>query len=143
MKSIGKIEAGLIHREIDAALKVIADKYGLLNIVSNKLTFNDMGFRLSIEGKVNAMDENGNITQTAKNSTVAYVLNSLGTPLNAIAFIDGKQYRVTGYTSRRPKMPIDLINVATSQPAKADARTVARGIDAYTRIIANKTRMQA
>lgn len=133
MKSIGKTEAAILHREIDAALKVIAQKYGLLSLMSNTLTFNDMGFRLTLEGKVDSVDENGNMTAVAQNSTVAYILQSVGTPLNSIVLLQGKRYKVTGYNSRRPKMPIDLLNITTNLPAKASIDTAKVGIQNYLR----------
>jgi hypothetical protein len=140
MKAVGATEANLIHREIDAALKVIAEKYGLLSLLSGTMTYDRDGmfFKLSIEGKVNPVDDNGVMTKAAAESSTAYILKSLGTPLNAKTFIEGELYTVIGYNSRRKKNPIDLMNVRRKTMANAGTKLVKDGIERYATIQARQ-----
>lgn len=133
MKTIGATEADILHREIDAALKAIAEKHGLMHIRTGRLTYDvdGMFFRVPVEGKVNPVGENGLLTAAAKNSGTGHVLESLGCPLDAKAYIDGKFYKVTGYSPKRRKFPIDLRNTSDGIGARGTVSMVKAGITAY------------
>lgn len=133
MKSIGKIEAELLHRSIDEALKAVADRYGLQYIRTKTLRFDPDGmfFTVPVEGRVKTLGENGLTSQAAANSSTAAILLNKGLEINALAYIQGSIYRVTGYNSRKPKNAIELVNTATGRPAAGPVGMVKSGVLAY------------
>lgn len=133
MKSIGQPEAAVLHRAIDEALKAIANRYGLDHIRTGTLTYTPDGlsFSIPIKGKVKVTDENGNLTARAANSSEAYILNSLGCPLNAIASINGKNYRITGYRPKARKNPIDLLDILENKRCAGPVSMVKPGVELY------------
>ena len=130
---IDKEKAKLLHNDINMALKAIAEKHGLLSITTGTFSYDRDGmfFKLSMEGKVDPMTENGGMSQAANGSTTANILHAHGVPLNSYATIEGRIYRVVGWTSKRRSMPVDLMNVATNTMAKASVDTVKFGMTRY------------
>jgi len=133
MTSIGAPEANVLHRAIDEALKAVAERYGLSYIRTGTFRYDHdgLGFTMPMTGKVKVTDANGNLTARAANSTEAYVLENLGCPLNAIASINGKNYRVTGYNSKRPKNDVQLLDILENKQCSGPHSLVKKGVEQY------------
>lgn len=129
--AINSYNANIIHREIDAALKAIAEKYEMQYIKSKTLNFDAAGFKVSIEGKVKTLGENGLTSTAAANSAGAQYLKMQGMEMNALAFVQNEVYRVIGYDTKRPKYSVLLLNVRTGKTANGSVNTVKAGINAY------------
>lgn len=134
MTSIGAPEAGILHKAIDEALKSIATRYGLDYIRTGTLTYTPDGlsFSIPIKGKAKVTDANGNLTARAANSTEAYILNTLGCPLNAIATLNGKNYRVTGYRAKAKVNRIELLDILDNKRCSGPADMIKRGIEVHS-----------
>ena len=117
MTSFTKDNVPAIHKEIDAALAVIAEKWGITNLTTGTLRYNSAEMRLSVTGKVVPVTATV-VVATAINAGVS-VMNMNAAQIWGLigkTFISGgERYTITDIKNNRPKFPISAKNALGGQ----------------------------
>ena len=124
---MNRTEATSLHRELDAAIKAVLDKYNL-TLTRNNLSFGEREVKLTVtmeqlnaDGTHKADDYTENMLR--HELTMCGVKNIPTTIVGSkVKSLSGEIFTITGYNRRAPKYPIEAQRVKTGQMYKMSGR---------------------
>jgi hypothetical protein len=111
----------VIREAINAALKGVADQFGLDAFELGTMGFDRQGtnFRVQLSGHVKAEFSPALIAKQENDSKVlGYDRNIVGLTFT----VKGEKFKVVGFNFNRPKMPIECVKVSDNRPYKFGAK---------------------
>jgi len=121
MKEFTKDSLKVLRKDIDSALKSVADKHGLSLMLGN-IRFNEESFTGKLEARVT--DKPGETTMAADFRALAHSYGLSPSLLGQVLSINGKRYKIVGLKPRNRKYPVIAESVATGKRFKFAAFSV-------------------
>lgn len=120
MQSIDTAQARAIAKDIDAALKAVATKYGIdFRPVRGSFTSTTLNYK--IEGATRGETGDAMTLEAREYTRCAHLLDLNPNNLFATFYWDGDRYKLTGLKMNRPKFPICAVRLRDGKQFKLTA----------------------